>query len=392
MGGVYGQTMQINSAINAQSINQSPYIDNTGKRKKLHIVVIIVLFLIFIIGGLYLLTSLVDDEEYTYGVYSGAVGDNDDMQDTYQNSEESENSEEVALVDTYMTGDTVKFKIDDSMVNITIADWGKSYESTLDDEIYVDYIVENVGKQTVSFTDSYFELYGDGYKISESIGDESIIIENISSGRKLRAKAYYDMNPDDYSVIELQCGDTVFLLKYDGEALKKNTNNDLYDSGAEGFSGGDASANFANESNGNIDYLGTYSSILEEICHSYDDYEYCEYTLYDLDGDGIKELITSEGTCNADWLNNVYTLGDGQYVTMIGQFYGSVMLYVAEDGNGLYAVSGRSEYQNIDQITKNGSQLQVETIMSGENGFEEDYYSNDNPVNFITVTDDSLLR
>ncbi len=146
------------------------------------------------------------------------------------------------------------------------------------------------------------------------------------------------------------------------------------------------------ESNGDIDYLGTYLSIIEEICCSYDDYEYCEYTLYDLDGDGIKELITSEGTCEADWTNVVYTLEDGQYVSMIGQFYGSVMLYVAEDGNGLYAVSGRMEYQNIDQITKNGNQLQVETIMSGEIGVEEDFYSNDNPVSFASVTDDSLLR
>jgi len=53
----------------------------------------------------------------------------------------------------------------------------------------------------------------------------------------------------------------------------------------------------------------------------------------------------------ADWSYIVYTLEDG-YVSMIGQFYGPVMLYVSEDA----------------------------------------YYSNDNPVNFAAVTDDSLLR
>lgn len=146
---------------------------------------------------------------------------------------------------------------------------------------------------------------------------------------------------------------------------------------------------FSYQPNGNNDYLGAYSSIIEDVVASYG--EYCEYTLYDLDGDGIKELITSVGTCDADWSNVVYTLEDG-YVSMIGDFYGLVMLYVAEDGNGLYAVSGGMEYQNIDQITKNGNQLQVETIMSGEIGVEEDYYSNDNPVSFNRVTDDSLLR
>ena len=126
---------------------------------------------------------------------------------------------------------------------------------------------------------------------------------------------------------------------------------------------------FSYQPNGNNDYLGAYSSIIEDVVASYG--EYCEYTLYDLDGDGIKELITSVGTCDADWSNVVYTLEDG-YVSMIGDFYGLVMLYVAEDGNGLYAVSGGMEYQNIDQITKNGNQLQVETIMSGEIGVEED--------------------
>lgn len=171
--------------------------------------------------------------------------------------------------------------------------------------------------------------------------------------------------------------------------LDENADEDLYDSEVQGFSSQEESYNFSNQSNAEIDYVEAYLPIVEEIKYSYD--EYCEYTLYDLDGDGIKELITSQGTCEADWFNTVYTLEDG-YVSMIGEFYGSVMLYVAEDGNGLYAVSGSMEFQNIDQITKNGNQLQVVTIMSGEIGVEDNYYSNDNPVSFTTVTDDSLLR
>lgn len=163
---------------------------------------------------------------------------------------------------------------------------------------------------------------------------------------------------------------------------------ELYDSEVQGFSNQDESDSSSYQLNANVDYLQAYSSIVEEIWHSYD--EYCEYTLFDLDQDGIKELITSQGTCDADWTNDVYTIEDG-YILMIGQFYGPVMLYVAEDGNGLYAVYGHMGVQNIDQITKNGSQLQVDTIMNGDIG-EEDYYSNDNPVNFVAVTDDSLLR
>lgn len=298
--------------------------------------------------------------------------------------------------DVYQIGDTVSFKLGNCYVDITMTEWGKVFSSLSDNVVvYVDYIVENIGKQTVTFTDSYFELYGDGYKVSDTSGDESIMLENISSGRKLRAKAYFDMNPDNYAVIELQCADAVFLLKGDeGTTVKENNitydeDDNLYDNEEQGGASEGESDNILYPTNGDIDYLIAYSSIIEDVAASYD--EYCEYTLYDLDGDGIKELITSQGTCEADWSNTVYTLEDG-YVSMIGEFFGSVMLYAAEDGNGLYAVSGKMEYQNIDQITKNGNQLYVETIMSGEIGVEDDYYSNDNPVSFTVVTDDSLLR
>ena len=40
--------------------------------------------------------------------------------------------------------------------------------------------------------------------------------------------------------------------------------------------------------------------------------------LYDIDQDGTKELIVSYGTCLADWTNDIYTLQDGKYVSMIG--------------------------------------------------------------------------
>ena len=32
--------------------------------------------------------------------------------------------------------------------------------------------------------------------------------------------------------------------------------------------------------------------------------------LYDIDQDGIRELLISHGTCLADWVNDIYTLED----------------------------------------------------------------------------------
>ena len=40
--------------------------------------------------------------------------------------------------------------------------------------------------------------------------------------------------------------------------------------------------------------------------------------LYDIDQDGIRELLISHGTCLADWVNDIYTLEDGKYVSYIG--------------------------------------------------------------------------
>ncbi|MFR7378068.1 MAG: hypothetical protein ACLUTZ_14400 [Oliverpabstia sp.] len=38
--------------------------------------------------------------------------------------------------------------------------------------------------------------------------------------------------------------------------------------------------------------------------------------LYDIDQDGIRELLISHGTCLADWVNDIYTLEDGKYVEL----------------------------------------------------------------------------
>ena len=67
--------------------------------------------------------------------------------------------------------------------------------------------------------------------------------------------------------------------------------------------------------------------------------------LYDIDQDGIRELIISHGTCLADWVNDIYTLQDGKYVSMIGTVGDQGMFYTAPDGNGMYFVWGKQGCQ-----------------------------------------------
>ena len=64
------------------------------------------------------------------------------------------------------------------------------------------------------------------------------------------------------------------------------------------------------ESSGNtVNYRAAFQYILEDAYKHYG--ESCKYTLFDLDNDGVKELILSEGTCNADWINDVSRLRRG---------------------------------------------------------------------------------
>lgn len=126
-----------------------------------------------------------------------------------------------------------------------------------------------------------------------------------------------------------------------------------------------------------------YSNVLADTSANYP--ENTEYALYDIDEDGIREMIISYGTCLADWKNDVYTLSEGKYVSMIGSFFSDSSLYKAPDGNGIYAVSGIQRVQNIDQITKSGDQLITETIETRALAPDEDYasYSDSVPLVYL---------
>lgn len=130
----------------------------------------------------------------------------------------------------------------------------------------------------------------------------------------------------------------------------------------------------------NMDY-SPYKDILIDI-------EGGSYTLYDIDGDGIKELITSNGTNPANFSNTVYTMDIYGQASMIGEFYGAVSLYETEDGTGLYAVNECIGYEAADLITKSDMQLNVINLTSGEDAVD---YKNESPVLTAGANDLSLF-
>ena len=119
-----------------------------------------------------------------------------------------------------------------------------------------------------------------------------------------------------------------------------------------------------------------------------------EYAVCDIDSDGIIELIVSHGTCDADWINDVYTL-DGGEVIYIGGFNNYSALYysdmnVTNDGQGIISVSGRQGIENIDQIKKSGNYLTVENVVYRE--VEDDlYYGNEMSIYLQSIDDITLL-
>ena len=119
-----------------------------------------------------------------------------------------------------------------------------------------------------------------------------------------------------------------------------------------------------------------YESIKAENSSPYTD---VSVALYDIDQDGTKELILSHGTC-LDWVNDIYTLKDGKYVSQIGTIGSQGMFYTAPDGNGIYFLYGFQGYQEINRITKSGENITETLIESRELGANENYTEFDNKI------------
>lgn len=74
-------------------------------------------------------------------------------------------------------------------------------------------------------------------------------------------------------------------------------------------------------------------------------------TSYDINGDGVDELILSHGKDTYDWTNDVYDFSDGN-ISPVGSFRNHVTFYKPEgDDDGVISVWRIMGYQEISQIT-----------------------------------------
>lgn len=144
-------------------------------------------------------------------------------------------------------------------------------------------------------------------------------------------------------------------------------------------------------------YQAEYGSILDQTLEEYRDDmgEYLLYYFYDIDKNGIMELMVQTGTCEADYMYDIYTIEDDAAV-YLGEIGGGHSSFFADENGGtedyiiqLYAQMG---YEQINYISIQNGVPVSEEISSREVPQGEDYYSNEYPLECTYIEDKSLLN
>lgn len=105
----------------------------------------------------------------------------------------------------------------------------------------------------------------------------------------------------------------------------------------------------------------SYAQILEDV-----DKEYGTsmiYLLYDLDGDGIKELFVTKGNTDSECQWYVYTKVNGQ-VVLSGDFPGAYSSLCKGNDGIFYAINGASEKKSVYTVKMQNKQLKWDCIVN----------------------------
>lgn len=115
----------------------------------------------------------------------------------------------------------------------------------------------------------------------------------------------------------------------------------------------DSDDNYSNDifdDNGNIDddLKELYNQQINEYYENYG--SSTTVTKYDINGDGVDELILSHGDVDSDWNNDIYDFSSDN-TSPVGTIHNEVTFYEPKDGNGIYSLWYVPGYQELSQIT-----------------------------------------
>ena len=188
-------------------------------------------------------------------------------------------------------------------------------------------------------------------------------------------------------------GKVKLTIKYGELAVKdEDGSKDNSQKGSQAVDAQPNSSGQPNQSSGS-EYQNLYGPLLDQVYAIYG--EYNDYYLYDIDKDGVKELLLQEGTCEADYMYQVYTIENGEAVSL-GELSGGHTMFFedTEGGNGssILRMQAHMGYERISRVTLSNGSLSEEEISERELGAEEEYFDNGAPLPEAAVTDHSLLN
>ena len=143
-------------------------------------------------------------------------------------------------------------------------------------------------------------------------------------------------------------------------------------------------------------YLAEYGPIIDAAYSKYyDGIQVMNYYFYDIDKDGVKELLVQNGTCEADYAYQAYTIQNNKrkYLGEISGFH--TVFYKDENGGTekyIIQVQGYMMGETISHIEINNGKIESKEVSNRQLGQSEEYYSNPYPVEGTEATDKSLLQ
>ncbi len=90
------------------------------------------------------------------------------------------------------------------------------------------------------------------------------------------------------------------------------------------------------------------------------------YCVYDMDKDGIKELIVKTGTCEADYVYRFYTCEYGKIISL-GTFTDAIHTGLYEcDTNGVFVFFKMTGNEALWRVSKTGHKIAISLLFSVE--------------------------
>lgn len=143
----------------------------------------------------------------------------------------------------------------------------------------------------------------------------------------------------------------------------------------------------------NSSIMTTYSEVLDAVYEKYRNInaDTLLYVAYDIDGNGVDEILVSEGISDAECVWNVYTKSDG-IVINTGQCPGAYSSLCAASDGYLYMVNCCDKREQIYQTSLSNNKLVVNCIMDKVlEGDEQYYFPEGEYLTGARLTDKSLL-